>query len=278
MALTYTCEKQVIEMALENLKDAGLVSRDAYFNYEAPENLRREVAYRDFDFLSRLSRTAEVETVRSIQAWLKQKGVVPEGATYSETAFDALRREVKRQFVIPGTSVTPVMERLLYMLSAVRRPRRAIGLGTYCGYALVWAIGASCGAGREYEAKRVYGVDIDAEATERARDNLGKLAYTDHIELIAEDGLAVVERLAGPFDYVVLDVEGKELAKGLYLELLKRLYGKVEEGGWVLAHDTVAPPFAGQLEVYLAYVRDRENFTESISFDVDAYGLELSVK
>jgi hypothetical protein len=64
----------------------------------------------------------------------------------------------------------------------------------------------------------------------------------------------------------------------LYLELLKKLYGKVEKGGWVLAHDTVVPPFAEQLEAYLAYVRDGKNFEESISFDVDAYGLELSIK
>ena len=34
----------------------------------------------------------------------------------------------------------------------------------------------------------------------------------------------------------------------------------------------------GQLEGYLAYVRDKENYRESISFDVDAYGLELSIK
>jgi predicted O-methyltransferase YrrM len=278
VALIYTCENQVIEMALEKLKDAGLVSRDAYFNYDAHQDLRREVTYRDFDFLSRLSRIGEVETVRSVLMWLKQKGIVPEGATYDEEAFDELRQEVKEQFAIPGTSVTPVMERLLYMLASVKRPRRVIGLGTYCGYALVWAVGPSCESGREYEAEKVYGIDIDAKATERARENLGKLAYTDHIELIAEDGLEAVDRLKGPFDYVFLDVESKELGKGLYLELLKKLYEKVEEGGWVLAHDTVVPPFAGQLEAYLAYVRDRENFKESISFDVDAYGLELSVK
>jgi predicted O-methyltransferase YrrM len=268
----------VIEMALENLKRAGLVSRDAYFNYDAPQHLRREVTYRDFDFLSRLSRIAEVEIVRSVLMWLKQKGVVPEGATYDEKAFDKLRQEVKGQFAIPGTSVTPVMERLLYMLSSVRRPRRVIGLGTHYGYALAWAIGPSCGSGRKYAAEKVYGIDIDAEATERAKENLHKLADTQHIELIAEDGLEAVERLKGPFDYVFLDVESKELGKGLYLELLKKLYGKVEEGGWVLAHDTVVPPFAGQLEAYLAYVRDGANFKESISFDVDAYGLELSIK
>lgn len=278
MALIYTCENQVIEMALEKLKDDGLVSRDAYFNHDAPQNLRREVTYRDFDFLSRLSKTANVETIRSALAWLKQKGIVPQDATCDERAFDELRREVKAKFTIPGTSVTPVMERLLYMLSSAKRPRRMIGLGTYCGNALVWIVGPSCGRGRVYEAEKVYGIDIDADATERARENMGQLAHTDHIDLIAEDGLKAVERLAGLFDYVYLDVEGKDLGKGLYLELLKRLYGKIEKGGWVLAHDIVVPPFAKEFDEYLRYVRNKENFGESILFDVDAFGLELSVK
>ena len=278
MSLIYTCENQVIEMALQKLKDAGLVSQDAYFNYDAPQQLRREVAYRDYLFLSRLSRTAEVETVRSILAWLKREGVVPEDATYDESAFDELREEVKEKFTIPGTSITPVMERLLYMLSSVRRPRRVIGLGTYCGYALVWSVGPGCGQGRVYEAEKVYGIDIDAEATETAKRNFSKLAHSDRVELLAEYGLRAVERLAGPFDYVYLDVESKDLGKGIYLELLKGLYGKVEEGGWALAHDTTVPPFAEQLEEYLPFVRDGENFRQSISFDVDPFGLELSVK
>ena len=96
--------------------------------------------------------------------------------------------------------------------------------------------------------------------------------------MIAEDGLASVKRLEGPFDYVMLDVDSRELGKGLYLELLTRLYDKLEPGGWVLAHDTMVPPFATQLEPYLAFVRHDENFTESISFDVDPFGLELSIK
>ena len=167
----YRCESQVIETALQKLKDTGLVSTDAYFNYDAPQQLRREVAYRDYLFLSHLSRTAEAETVRSILAWLKQGGVVPEGATCDEGTFDELRREVKEKFTIPGTSITPVMERLLYMLSSVRKPRRVIGLGTYCGNALVWSVGPSCGQGRVYEAEKVYGIDTDAEATESAQRN-----------------------------------------------------------------------------------------------------------
>ncbi len=278
MTLTFTCESQVIEMALQRLKDDKLVSRDAFFNYDAPHKLRKEVAYRDFDFLSRLCRTAEDETVHSALAWLQQKGVVAASATCDESAFEKLRHAVKAKFTLPRSSITPVMERLLYMLSSVKRPRRVIGLGTYCGNAFVWSIGSSCGPGKVYEAQKVYGIDIDAESTERARENFDRLEYTDHIEFIAEDGLKAAERLEGPFDYVFLDVESKDQGKGLYLELLKRLYDKVEPGGWVLAHDTVVPPFAGQLEEYFAFVRDGENFQESVSFDVDPFGLELSIK
>ena len=53
---------------------------------------------------------------------------------------------------------------------------------------------------------------------------------------------------------------------------------KVEVGGWVLAHDTTVPPFASQLEKYLSFVRGNKYFRESISFDIDPFGLELSIK
>lgn len=278
MALTYTCENQLIERALQRLKDDQLVSPDAFFNYNAPHKLRQEVAYRDYDFLSRLCRIAETEIIHSVLAWLQQKGIAPASAAFDEDAFDELRRQVKEKFVMPGSSVTPVMERLLYMLSSLKRPRRVIGLGTYYGNAFVWAIGSSCGPGQMYQAEQVYGVDIDPGATDGARKNLKKLTHTDQVQFIAEDGLKTVERLPGPFDYVFLDVGSPGLGKGLYLELLHKLYDKVEPGGWVLAHDTVVPPFAEQLAEYLAFVRDKKNFRESISFDVDPFGLELSIK
>jgi hypothetical protein len=86
MALTYTCESRVIERALERLKDDKLVARDAFFDYDAPHKLRKQVAYRDYDFLSRLCRIAEAEIVRSALAWLQQKGIVSASAAYDERA------------------------------------------------------------------------------------------------------------------------------------------------------------------------------------------------
>jgi predicted O-methyltransferase YrrM len=278
MTLVYTCSNKVIEMALEKLKDDGNVSRDAYFNYGAPQNLRREVTYRDLDFLYSLSETDEVEVVRSALKMLKRAGIVPEDATYDEVAFDGLRQEVKQNFNVPGTAVTPIMERLLYMLSSLKKPRRVISVGVFCGNTLVWTAGSSCGKGKVYEAEKIYGIDIDPEVIELARTNFGQLVDTGHIELIAEDGLGVVERLDETFDYVYLDADNEEIGKGLYLEILNKLYGKIERGGWVLAHDTTCVYFGQQLTPYLNFVRNRNNFSETISFDVDPFGLELSIK
>ena len=278
MSRTYYCEKPIIEKALDKLKADGLVAQEASFNYDAPQNLRSEVAYRDFDFLSRLSRIGEMETTQSILNWLKETGIAPETAVFNSTAFEALQKEVKEKFVIAGTSISPVMALLLYLLSTIKQPQRIIGLGTYYGYALVWAVGASCGLHKIYNAEAVLGIDIDESATKQAQQNFSQLANAEHIALLTEDGLEAVEKLEGPFDYVYLDVDSKEVGKGLYLKLLQRLYAKIAPAGWVLAHDTVVPPFAKQLKPYLAFVRDNQYFAESISFHVDAFGLELSIK
>jgi predicted O-methyltransferase YrrM len=141
----------------------------------------------------------------------------------------------------------------------------------------VWAVGAGCGASRVYEPQVVYGFDIDESATGKARQNFGQLKNAGAVQLVTEDGLKAVERLEGPFDYVYLDVESRELGKGIYLDLLVGLYDKLKPGAWVLAHDTCVPPFVHQLESYLRFVRDGQNFSHSISFDIDPFGLELSI-
>lgn len=278
MMLTYQCDQQVIEQAIEKLKEDGLVSSRAFFNADAPENLRQEVAYRDFDFLTRLCRVSESNVVSSIHQWLKQSGIIPEDGLFDVSGFETYRKVVRENFSVPGTSITPVMERLLYMLSAIKKPNRVLGLGTYYGNALVWVIGASCGDTKTYSAEKVIGVDIDQDATEGARANFAGLPNSSHVEFQVKDGFEAIEELEGPFDYVYIDVDNKELGKSIYLDLLTEVYEKVGKGGWVLAHDTCVPPFAKQLQGYLDYVRNKQNFSESISFDIDPFGLELSIK
>lgn len=276
--LKYQCEQEIIDQAIEKLIEEGLVSSRAFFNAEAQGDLRQEVAYRDFDFLTRLCRVSDSKVLTSIFDWMKQSGLIPEDTVYDSSVFEEFRKDVKEKFDMRGTSISPVMEGLLYMLSAIKKPKRVLGLGTYWGYALAWVIGASCGDAKTYSAEKVYGIDIDQDVTEKARANFGQLRGADHVEFQASDGFEAIEDLEGPFDYVYIDVESRELGKGIYLDLLAGVYEKVEKGAWVLAHDTCASPFAKQLQGYLDYVRNKQNFSESISFDIDPFGLELSIK
>ena len=218
--------------------------------------------------------------VDTILARLRSDGVVADEADYARDCFDALRREVKATFEVPDTTISPVMERLLYMLACVRRPRRILALGICCGNTLVWNVGPTCGSGNVFHAERCLGVDIKTDAITLARKNFAKLSNAEHVELLAEDGLDTCRRIAPGIDYLYLDADDKMHGKGLYLLMLDAIYPKLADDAWVLAHDTRCPR-AGlpeQFKEYLTFVRDPANFRQSISFDVDEYGLELSIR
>jgi len=218
--------------------------------------------------------------VDTLLARLKSDGVVAEQADYARDCFAALRRDVKATFEVPDTTISPVMERLLYMLACVRRPRRILGLGVFCGNTLVWSVGPTCGGGKVYDAEWCTGVDIKAEAIALAKKNFANLRHADHVELLAEDGLDTCRRIAPGIDYLYLDADDRTHGKGLYLLMLDAIYPKLADDAWVLAHDTRCPRagFPAQFEEYLAFVRSPAKFRQSISFDVDEYGLELSIR
>lgn len=111
-----------------------------------------------------------------------------------------------------------------------------------------------------------------------AIENFKTLAGVEHVEFITEDAYVFVNNINEEFDYIYLDADAKDIGKGIYFPLLKPLYSKLKKGGWVLAHDTALPAFRNRLDQYLNFVRDRTYFTESISFNIDIFGLELSIK
>lgn len=267
-----------IEAAVSQLKKFGGISQDVYFDYSAPDRLRTEVFYRDFYFLDYLGKYFDETIVDSALAMLKDKTIINYEATYNKELFNDLRTEVKNKFYIPSTFVSPVMERLLYMLTSIKRPKKVVGIGVFCGNAFVWIIGPCCGSKKIYPAEKILGIDINADAIKIIKDNFGKLPNAELIELITEDGRIFADKTTEEFDCIYLDVDGEDIGKGLYFKLLQKLYQKLKPGGWVLAHDTTYPYFQDQLKEYLTFVRDKSHFSESISFDIDIFGLELSIK
>ncbi len=281
MAFVFRPDKEIIERTLETLKERGShVAPDARFNHDAPDGLRREVCFRDEDFLNHLSSTQDERVVDSILLMLKEKGLVPAEASYRKDAYERFVTLTRNKWFFPFTTFTRVMRRLFFMLSSVRKPRVAAGIGIFYGYTLLWSAAPGCGKDRSYKAEKVYGIDINPEAIEGARKNFTTVEDSGHVELIAEDGLVFAERFEGQIDFLHLDADGKEKGKEIYLDLLKALYSKLSPGAFVLAHDVGDPGFIkrGVFDEYIAYVRDPEYFSESILFDIDNLGLELSIK
>jgi SAM-dependent methyltransferase len=186
------------------------------------------------------------------------------------------------------------MERLMYMMTSVRRPAHLLELGCFWGYTLGWFAGPCLEAAPPFGAERIIGIDLDEDMVEKARANFAKLEGGKGVELICEDARTALERIDGPFDFVYLEAkfENRQIAAAeaegfkdpmgavphLYLVLLKQLYDRLPAGAWVIAHDNLDWVATKEMAPYLEFVRDRAHFTESICFDIDDCGMELSVK
>jgi hypothetical protein len=295
MPLTFRPQREAAELALQRMKDDRLVHVDAVFNDDAPGGLRSEVTRRDPHFAYRLGRTPlESEIVDGALGFLKAEGLVAEDADYDRAAVDRHRALLSETFEGSWTTLSPTMERLMYMLTSVRRPAHLLELGCFWGYTLGWFAGPCVGPDRAYEPERIIGIDVDADMIAKARSNFGKLPNAERVELIAEDARTAIDRIDGPFDFVYLEAkyENRQIAaseasgdtdplrpvSGLYLVLLRQIYDRLSEGAWVMAHDNLDWTAAKQMAPYLAFVRDRARFSQSVCFDVDDCGMELSIR
>jgi len=269
--------KSVIEQAVAKMIADGVAHPEAKFNYEAEGGMRREITYRDEDLQYRMERTPQVECVDAALQMLIEMKLIPSDASYDKDAFDKHRAKVKETFKGGWTTITPVMERLMYMLTAVKRPKRLVELGSFWGNSLAWFAGPCVGEHRVYDAETIYGVDIDVAMTAQARKNFDQLGHCESVELIGEDAAVVLERIDAPIDFLYLEAKDEKNFSG-YLEFLQQAYDKLPPGAWVIAHDSTHADHQKDLAGYLAWVRDTRNFSESVSFDVDRFGLELSIK
>lgn len=278
MALHFQCGEDVLQEALGRLKKTGRVAQDAYFNLAAANGLRREISYRDMDFLEHLGYCKEERVVQEALDFLKKRNLVDPMANYDSEAFLKLRMEVKRKFNGEWGTITPSLERMLYMFTSVRKPKRFAAIGIFWGNAFIWNVGSSCGEGKIYDAEYVYGVDMNPKATEKAAANIATLDHSDHIQVVTKEGLEFIKDCTQTFDYLYLDVGISQIEKSLNYSMVRAMYDKLEKGAWVVTHDTTHPYFNDAFGKYLQFVRDKDYFSESICFDFDPYGLEVSIK
>jgi predicted O-methyltransferase YrrM len=280
MAETFQVPKTVIEAVVTQMRNSYLVHPEATFNRDADQDLRKEVAYRDFDFLDRIGGPEYEEVIiDAAVAYLKERGLAASTAGYDKAALAELRAQVTEKFTWRDwTTMTPAMERMLFMVTSVRKPRAMIELGCFWGNTLAWFSGPCLGTTPAFVPQKIYGIDIDARAIEMAKANFSGLVTPPGLEIICEDAFQSLARLEDPFDllYIEASISGK---KGdLYYPLIRQVYDKLPKGAWVIAHDATWWKCKNAMKEYLDFVRNPRYFSQSITFDIDYQGLELTVR
>ena len=225
----------------------------------------------------------EVAKVAHTLGELERLGIL-DGHAYDLDAFARLRAAVREHFEIPWTSITPPMERLLYAVAAVQRPRVVVAIGVFCGNTLVWNVGAADGPGKCCDADRLLGVEIKQGSVDTARKNLAAIGASA-VDIRCEDGHDTLASLGEPIDLLYLDATGSKdeadparRGKAIYATLLDAAYGRLADGALVIAHDTIPDWFPRQAQHYLDAVRDPTRFRLSAEVRIDEQGIEVTRK
>lgn len=210
---------------------------------------------------------------------LTNRNLIPDNSKYFNwEQFHALRNEAKKKFVVPETSITPLMSRVLFGITAYYRPMRILAIGTYVGNSFLFLLGHYLSTNSS-RLKYAYGIDINEKATQIAKSNFEALRGPfKKIKILTENGLTFPKKLHKKFDLIYIDVDDHVLRKKIYIQILKNAYPFIKKGGIVLAHDICVPRFKNDLSSYLNYVRDKRLFSNTQSLEIDYCGLEVSKK
>lgn len=120
--------------------------------------------------------------------------------------------------------------RLLQLLTQLKRPTRALEVGTYFGYSAIHiARGLATGG-------RLTTIEVDPEVAAVARRNLEVCGVADRVEIIVADAAEHLERLR-PESFELIFIDGNKRDYPLYLKLCAPL---LIPGGLLIADDAFA--------------------------------------
>ena len=218
----------------------------------------------------------EIEIVHGALSSLVERGILPH-RRYNSRRFLQHRKAVEERFEIPWTAITPRMQRLLYAINAITRPRRMIAAGIFCGNTFISNAGAGVGPGACYSPVDLVGVEIKPDEAARAERNVRKIDPTGAARIVAADAVEFMRSYPYSIELLYLDADGDAArGKGIYLEILQAGLDRLPKGSVVLAHNSVN--CADRLQHYLKFVRDPRHFAASVNVIIDGEGLEVSAR
>jgi len=216
----------------------------------------------------------EVAIVADVLTKLSAAGMLPT-VGYDLGRYQAMRRTVEEMFEIPWTAITPRMQRLIYAINAIHRPRTMIAAGVFCGNTFISNAGAAVGPGAVYSANSLIGLEINEQEAQRAERNVRAIDPSGVARIIATDAVQYCEQWSDSIDLLYLDADGDAgRGKSIYLEITRKAWDKIPRGGLLLAHNSVNS--IRTIRPYLDFVRDTRNCRASFNVVIDQEGLEVS--
>ena len=166
------------------------------------------------------------------------------------------------EMVLPVGRATGSLMNLLIRESGARR---ILEVGSSYGYSTIWlAEGARAVGGK------VVSLELRPAKTQYATAQLARASLDDRVEFRIGDALGSLDALAGPFDFVLID-----LWKDLYVPVFERLYPKLAPGALIVADNMLEPESArAHAQAYRERVRAAPGMT-SVLLTV-GNGIELS--
>lgn len=188
-------------------------------------------------------------------------------AEESKRMASATREEVYAHIDDYLLPVGPETGRMLHLLAAGVRASRLLELGTSYGYSTVWLADAA-----RVTSGRVQTIELSPRKVEHAREQLQRAGLDAYVEFHIGSALDILPKLAGPFDFVLVD-----LWKNLYTRCLDLFHPKLAPGALVAADNMTYPPEAREdAAAYQRAVRAKRDL-DSVLLPVGS-GVELSRK
>jgi predicted O-methyltransferase YrrM len=162
-------------------------------------------------------------------------------------------------------AVGPATARLLNLLIKESRARAILEIGTSYGYSTLWLAEAARQTGG-----RVTTLDLHGYKQDYAKQQLSRAGLAEFVDFRSGDAMETLEKLPGPFDFVLLD-----LWKDMYIPCLDLFYPKLSPGALIVADNMTFPESSlAHAALYRQHVRSRPGI-QSVLLPVGS-GIEVS--
>ena len=162
--------------------------------------------------------------------------------------------------------IGPQTGQVLHAITTAAKTQTFIEIGASYGYSTIWLADAA----RETGGK-VHSLELSQSKVDYARAQLARAGLDKYVEFHVGNALETLETLAGPFDFVLVD-----LWKDLYVRCFELFHPKLAPNAFVAADNIIFPPFPKEQAAYRQAVRAKPDM-ESMLLPIGS-GVELSKK